>query len=481
MKGKQTKRASLRIVIGVLTLLVSFSSLLTAAFAIEQLLTTPHTAAPVSVDWSSYLLGNGGYNPNETQINPTTVAHLKLHWTAEAGERVFSQPVVANGIIYWGSGDGIEHATDLDDKQVWTANLGTSRQNCNLKGSGVFDTATVTSVVIKGKKTLAVFVAGGNAHLYALDAATGATIWSTSLGEPPDTFLWSSPVVYNDSVYEGVSSLDDCPLVQGKFVQMDAATGAITHTFNTVPDDCTGASVWGSPTIDAATGSIYFASGNGLRCNRKTEPYAVALVKLRLSDLSFIDSWRVPRAEEVGDGDFGSTPTLFNATIGGVTKQLVGLVNKNGTYYAFDRTALSQGPLWKVPLRCKDCAYSRDTIAPSAWDGRYLYVATKGTTIGNTDCHGSLRALNPATGASIWEHCLQDGPVFGAVTVVPGVAVVSEGSHIVAMATADGKTLFDYTSSTSGETFLGPASIVNGMLYIGSFGQNSGRLLAFGL
>jgi polyvinyl alcohol dehydrogenase (cytochrome) len=429
-------------------------------------------------DWSTYMAGNerSGFNKNENILNQATIRHLKLHWTARAKDRVFSQPVVANGMIYWGSGDGFEHATDLQGKQVWAVKLGASRQICNTRNNGVLNTATVVSVVIGGKQTRVLFVGGGRGRFYALDAATGATIWSAFLGSPPDHYLWSSPLVYKDSVYEGVSSIADCPLVQGKLVQMDIQTGMITHTFKTVPNGCIGASIWGSPTVDAAADAIYFATGNGGRCS-KPEPYGVALVKLRASDLSFLDAWQVPANKQIGDSDFGSTPTLFDATIGGVTKQLVGLVNKNSYFYAFDRTAIGHGPVWKVRLACHNCNYPTETIAPSAWDGTRLYVASQGTTINGVSCPGSVRALDPAAGTAIWKQCLQEGEVYGAVTLIPGVVVVSEGPCFVAMATTSGHILFKYTTRGN-EQFFGPASVSNGVLYIGSY---TGVLYAFGL
>ncbi len=37
---------------------------------------------------------------------------------------------------------------------------------------------------------------------------------------------------------------------------------------------------------------------------------------------------------------------LFSATIGGVNRQLVGAVNKNGIYYVLDRNDLAAGPVW---------------------------------------------------------------------------------------------------------------------------------------
>ncbi len=359
----------------------------------------------VSNDWTGYLRGgdHSGINKNEANINPNTAPQLKLHWVAPADNRIFSQPVVSNGLIYWGSGDGLEHATDF-------------------------------------------FVGGGDAHFYALNALTGAVIWRTSLGNSSAFFLWASPVVFKGSVYEGVSSLADCPLVQGKFVQMDAATGAIIHTFNTVPQGCLGGSVWGSATLDADNDAIYFATGNGGQCS-KPEPYAVALVKLDASDLTYIDSWQVPPSNQIPDSDFGSTPTLFKATIGGVTKQLVGVANKNTKYYAFDRDTIGHGPVWSVSVACY-CASGGNTVAPSAWDGTNLYIASPGTNIGKNACNGGLRAVNPANGAFIWEHCLGGGPVYGAVTLAPGIALVSQGHYFLVVSTADGGTLFRYFNET---------------------------------
>ncbi len=428
------------------------------------------TPTVVLADWTTYMAGieRSGFNKNETTINPTTAPQLQLYWSAKSAATIFSQPIVANGMIYWGSWDGFEHATDLSGKQVWKADLGTSRTECT-NDVGVLNTTTVAPTVIEGTPTSVVFVGGGNGHFYALDAGTGGIIWSTALGSSPDNFLWSSPVLYKGSVYEGVSSIADCPLIQGKLVQLDAASGKITHTFDTVPDGCVGASIWGSPTIDATDDSIYFATGNGGPCSQN-EPYSETLVKLRASDLSFLDAWSVPRSARISDGDFGSTPTLFEATIGGVVRHMVGLVNKNGLYYAFDRTAIGHGPVWQHAVA------GQNAIAPSAWDGTHLYVGGQEVTIDGKKCAGSLKALDPATGGPVWEHCLENGGVTGAVTLAPGVAVVSEGPSVLVLATANGQTLFRYTSQT--ERFLGPASIANGILYIGS---KNGTLYAFGL
>lgn len=438
-------------------------------------------------DWSTYLGNNkrSGFNMAETTINVTSAPNLKLHWSYQAGgyisvNSISVQPVEANGLVYWGSWDGIEHATNLNGAQVWQTGLGyTYDQQCN-NLVGVASAATVAPLTIGGIVTPVLFVGGGNGNFYALNANTGTIIWNTPLGSQPDHFIWSSPALYRGSIYIGLASFGDCPLVRGELIKLNATTGSIQHIFYVVPKGCIGGGVWGSPTIDSSDNTVYFATGNGDSCST-AEPYAVSLIKVSASTLTYISSWQVPLADQINDSDFGSTPTLFSAVIGGVKHSLVGVVNKNGTYYAFDRASLSNGPVWSAQVATTGGGCGPDcgdgSISPSAWDGSTLYVAGGQTTIGGASCKGSLRALSPATGKFKWEHCLTDGPVLAAVSAVPGVAVVGEGSTFVLVATSNGHTLFSYTDINSNSNFYGAASISNGVLYIGNF---DGRLYAFG-
>ncbi len=437
--------------------------------------------------WPTYLeeISRSSYNQSETTITPSSAPNLKLHWSYYVGgsfyvKSITTQPVEANGLIYWGSWDGNEHATNLNGTQVWQKGIGyTFDGQCN-NLVGVASTATVKTLTIGGTATPVLFVGGGNATFYALNANTGATIWSTPLGSSPDHFIYSSPAFYKGSIYIGLSSFGDCPLVQGQLIEMNATTGAIQHIFSVVPNGCLGGGVWGSPTIDSSDNSVYFATGNDGSCS-KGEPYTIALVNVKASGLSYISSWQVPSSERMSDSDFGSTPTLFSAIIGGTQHLLVGVANKNGTYYAFDRSSINTGPLWRANIatvgggcgpECGD-----GSISPSAWDGSVLYVAGGQTTIAGASCKGSVRAVSPATGKFIWEHCLKDGPVLGAVSLVPGVAVVGEGTTLAVVAASDGHTLYTYTDTKKNSNFYGPASISNGVLYIGNF---DGYLYAFG-
>jgi len=432
-----------------------------------------------SGDWSTYLSDNGhsGFNRAETRINVLTTPMLKQRWIYHARGVISTQPVEANGMIYWGSWDGLEHAMDLNGHEVWAAKLG-SKQGC-IRTVGVASTATVASVTIDGTKTQIVFVGGGDGYIYALNASNGKVIWQTLLGSLPADFIWSSPIFYKGSVYIGVSSFADCPTVQGKLVQMNAKTGAIQHIFNAVPAGCQGGAVWDTPSIDESTGELYLATGNPDVCST-AEPYADAVIELHASNLAFVGSWQVPPPQTVDDSDFGSAPTLFTATIAGVSRALVGIAHKNGRYYAFARGAISHGPVWTRKIArgggCPECG--KGSISPSAWDGTRLYVAGGRTAINGINCRGSVRALDPATGAYLWEHCLTDVTVLAAVTVVPGVVVVEDGSAMVVLAASSGQTLFSFQDYTKSSVFYGAASISNGMLYVGNF---DGNFYAFGL
>ncbi len=462
-RGQKGKQYWMHFATALLGVLILFA----ASIALPQ----PTTYA-LTGDWSTFLENNArtGFNGAETIINPSTAPNLKLQWEIKATGTISAQIVEANGMIYWGAWGGDEHASRLSDGSViWTAPLGrTTDPDCNPPEAGVASTATVATVSINGTMTPVVFVGGGEGSFYALNASTGAIIWQTVLGSKPSHFLWSSPALYNGSIYEGVSSYGDCPLVQGQLVQMNASTGAIEHTFNVVPTGCIGGSVWGSPAIDTTTGMIYFGTGNPGSCST-SETMAPALIALK-ADLSFVGSWQVPQSKQIQDSDFGSTPTLFNATIGGTSHQMVGLVNKNGIYYAFDRTAISAGPLWQMRLAVKG------GFSSSAWDGTTLYAASSSTTIKGTHCGGSLRALNPANGAFLWQDCLK-ADVLDPVTAVPGLAEVGAGASFEIVNTTTGMVLFSFHDTTKGASFWGPASISNGVLYQG---DSHGNLYAFG-
>ena len=446
----------------------SVGMLLLLLLAIQS---TKPAAHAQSGDWPTYLGDNGhsGFNSAETIINSSTAPNLKLHWSRSLGKKISSQPVEANGMIYWGSWDGLEHASNLSNgKDKWATNLGQTT-DCKRVVLGVLSTATVATISVGGVPTTAVFVAGGNNTLYALDANLGTIIWQTPLGFPSSSFIYSSPTIYSGSIYIGISGNADCSHVQGQLVRVNATTGIVQGTFNVVPNGCMGGSVWSSPTIDQATNMLYFSTGENSHCSQK-ETLATALVELDATSLSLIGSWQVPSKQRINDGDFGSSPTLFSATIGATSYMMVGLENKNGYYYAFDRSNISAGPLWQVQLATTPGPSS----ASSAWDGTTLYVAAGTAPVGS--CAGTLSALDPSSGSINWQDCL-NYDARGGVTAVPGLIELGVGNTLTIFDATNGNPLFNFTDTKKSSDFLGPGSISNGILYHANM---DGILYAFG-
>jgi len=429
--------------------------------------------------WKTYLGGNArsGYNGNETALNAGNAGQLKLHWKYKAGGAISTQPILANGTIYWGAWDGNEYASDLSGNVRWKTYLGVKtpkNARCTPSKAGIASTATVTTMPINGAATQVLFLGGGNSDFYALNAITGKVLWKMSLGDA-NTMIWDGPALYHGSLYVGVSSYGDCPLTAGKLVQLNAATGQIQHTFVAVPGNCVGGGIWGAPTIDEARGIVYVSTGTIATCSQG-EPMAYALVALKAADLSTIGYWQVPASERGSDSDFGSTPTLFKATINGSAHQMVGLVNKNGIYYALDSTNLKAGPLWQKTLAIT-APGSKSSFSSSAWDGKKLYAGDAGTEINGQKCGGSLRALDPATGNYLWQYCAS-GRVVGGVTVTPTLVIAGTNIDMAVVDAATGKQLYVFHDGAAASRFWGTATVSNGVIYMGN---RDGYLYAFGL
>ena len=429
---------------------------------------------------ATYLYGNAhtGFDSSETAINASTASSLSLQWSTT---RYWStnQPIVANGDVYWSDWNGILHATNtVTHDDDWTADLGTTTSTCG-GVTGPDSSATVANV--GGVST--VFIGGGTSQVEALNAATGAVIWNTQLSTDPAAMIWSSTSLYDGSIYIGLASAGSCPNVRGALYKLDETTGAIQATFYTVPEGCIGGGIWGSPTIDEATGILYVGTGNADECPsdsssnpvQDTEPDAQAILALNTSDLSLVSAYQ-PQSND-GDNDFGATPTLFTATINGQLTEMVGAINKNATYYALNRADLDAGPIWTHFIGttgvCEAC--TAEFSSNSSFDGNTIYVAGDVGQIDDQSCPGTLSALDPATGDPRWADCLQQGRVLGAVTGAPGIVEVNAGNHVLVADSATGNILYDYTEP-SGSDFWGPANIADGVIYVSN---NDGNLLAF--
>jgi polyvinyl alcohol dehydrogenase (cytochrome) len=294
-----------------------------------------------------------------------------------------------------------------------------------------------------------------------------------------------------------VASFNDCPVVNGSVYRVNASTGAVQAVLHLAEKaSCIGPSVWSSPTIDPSDNSIFVSTSNA---NPRSNPNATcqipdqeAVLKLDSSTLVVKALWGLSPSQQVGDSDFGATPMLFSATIGGADRQLVGAENKNGVYYALDREDLASGPVWSYQAEDAAALSSRacedlNTISSSAWAGPGSPVMVAGITLSGSKCIGTLAALDPATGRPEWQVPLQ-GPVLGAVTEGSGIVAVGAASSLDVLSSSTGERLFSYTEpkprarvgkgiyGAPVDWFWGPPTIAGKNLYAAN---QDGRLRAF--
>jgi outer membrane protein assembly factor BamB len=427
-----------------------------------------------SADWSAYMTGplHTSYNPGATAINNGTIARLSplWQWNPPASPNTgtladFASPIVANGVIYVGLADGEFYAVSEATQQVlWSQFLGFYTSTTCGGTEGIVSTATVADDPSTGQPT--VYVNAPNGYLYAMNAATGDVVWRSVVGIPSTTqndyYAWGSPAVANGKVYVGVSSRCSTPDVPGGAIGFDQISGDQIGRWFDQPGDITGGSVWSSLAV-LPDGNVAIATGNGNNAKPQV-PYAESVAILNGSNLDFVDGWSLPAAQAIYDSDFGSSPTVFTAYPAGVATTMVGACDKNGYYYAFRSTDLHDGYLWRTMIGAPagDAPAGGGECDSSAiWNGHQLLIGGDGTTIGGTAYQGSVQALNPTTGAFVWQTGLP-GNVIGTPTEDGGGIIAApiyqsaSGNTGVYLLSASTGAILDFIPTSAGGVFAQP-------------------------
>jgi eukaryotic-like serine/threonine-protein kinase len=171
--------------------------------------------------WESAAYANGTVfvGSDQSKVFAFDAVTGALRWTADTGGRVRCTPSISNGVLYVGADDYRTYAFDaatgsLKWKSEIFPNLGIVRSSPAVANGLVYvDTGETVPM-------------GG--HTYALDADTGAVVWSHTMGD----YATSSPAVANGVVY----------------------TGSFDFTIYAF-DALTGEKLWGS-SVTAMTGGI---------------------------------------------------------------------------------------------------------------------------------------------------------------------------------------------------------------------------------
>jgi polyvinyl alcohol dehydrogenase (cytochrome) len=241
------------------------------------------TSACVGADASaaSWTSAGGGVADNryqlfESRINPMNVARLKPKWVFTTHGSESATPVVYNGVVYFPDFGGYINAVNASTGSlIWQQPVSAydgvpgsySRDSPVIYGNGLIFGDVVSGVHPAG------------AHVIAVNASTGALLWSTQVDSHPAAIITGSPVVADGKVLVGVSSNEEtdaastsypCCTFRGSVVALNPANGQIEWQTYTVPSNgglpCTsdnppagcgysGGAVWDSPAVDLATNS----------------------------------------------------------------------------------------------------------------------------------------------------------------------------------------------------------------------------------
>lgn len=381
----------------------------------------PDTAAVGACDWPMW-----GQSPERrfvapadcpTSLSAATVGDLEQAWFFNTDDVVTATPAVVGDSLYVGDWTGRFYALDRDDGSLrWSFQAEPHEQ---VYAGQIVSSAAVADV--GGTRTV---YFGAGKTLYALDAATGEEVWVHELNPDGDeddpTEIETSPVVVDGPAGQIVVvgyDVHNAPTERAGVVALDAATGDEVWTFDpdrgAPPSGC--ADVWSSPSVDVARALVFFGTGN---CNTSPEGwtrFTDALVAISLDDGSL--AWRFqPHEPNNDDLDFAGAPNLFTAD----GADLVGLGNKDGHYYAVDRT--TGALVWEVEatqpgLNEPGGNFSTGGfIGPTAVSDDGLIVG--GTAVGPCPC---LHGIDAATGEIVWQQDLA-APTYAATSIVGDVA-----------------------------------------------------------
>ncbi|MDX6567764.1 MAG: quinohemoprotein ethanol dehydrogenase [Gaiellales bacterium] len=326
------------------------------AFTPAQLASTP------AADW---ITAGGGLTDQRytslNQINTTNGSQLQVAWQAHMGIPAKTQKKISEegSVVAYG---GTLFATDGN--------------------SGVYalDGATGASLwkyapVFAHKIGFGLFVnrglglGAGNVYegildgsVVALNQQTGAVVWRNQVSDSSKGYSFTAaPVYYNGTVIIGVSGGDAG--ARGYAIALNAATGQEIWRWYVTPAPGEpgsetwpknnewkhGGALWIYPSIDPGLGLVYIVTGNPVPWNTRgpgADLYTDSIVALNVSTGKL--AWYFQTVHhDIWDYDVTNPPILFDATINGTLQHGVAVASKTGWVYLLDRA--TGKPLLGIP------------------------------------------------------------------------------------------------------------------------------------
>ncbi|HEX4831686.1 MAG TPA: PQQ-binding-like beta-propeller repeat protein [Trebonia sp.] len=224
--------------------LVGLGAILLGTLPMTSQAAVLHRNGATTADWASWQgeLSGDRFAPG-TPVTPQNVSHLSESWAFTlpriTGTNPSSQPAVVGNTLYVGSNDAKFFALDATTgATVWSFDLTSVVGPVGSTPDPVRDGAAVSNGVV--------YFGDTRGYLYALNARTGALRWAIRVDPAnPDVQETGSPTVYNGLVYIGTSNDENnfqetnlnypCCTARGQVVAVSAATGAVAWRHYTVP------------------------------------------------------------------------------------------------------------------------------------------------------------------------------------------------------------------------------------------------------
>lgn len=421
---------------------------------------TPITSEARSIprdSWPQLGHENGSsFHNGRASLTAREARRLGPAWQYTPPGTVNGAPAVVGGRLFALSGDGLV-ALDADSgDELWT------RDDVSGSSSPTYARGTL-------------YVNGSDSELWALDAKTGDDRWKVATDDQEFAVGFSSPVVAGKVVVVGLASIEEVAAeanatFRGGAVAFDRRTGTERWRYRTAEPPYNGVGVWSTPSFDAAANTVYLTTGNNY--TEAAGPTSDSIVALDVAtgevrwmrQVTTGDVFTIPNPISE-DSDLGTNPILFDATIDGVERKLLGAGQKSGMFWVLDRA--TGEIVWQRQVSGGSSLIG-GVFNNGAYDGRSIVVAGNNGPSRTPHPDGTpaavLMALDPATGAVQWQRDLDEW-VWAPITLGNGIGFVAPDDEVQAFDTKTGRELFRF--ATEGTVSSAPV-IVGERVYFGS-------------
>lgn len=393
---------------------------------------------------------------------------LDLAWRLPMDGNVTSTPLVDGGKLYSADWKGNVFALDAaTGRTLWKRAVGHPNDAWpwhGFSGTGALDADCVYHASTEGVA-------------YAINRRTGDVVWQRQVARNPNSGNCGRLLARGGMLFVGLSSVEEGlalqpgfePTAIGEVVALDLRDGHEVWRRALTEPPHNGVGVWSGFDLDDATGTLYFTTGNNYTGEGTPLSDSVVAVDARTGALLWSrqatqgDVWNM--AQPLGpDFDFGARPQLFQATIEGRARDLVGAGQKSGAFFAWDRRT---GDLvWRTQVTQGDIAGGIMASASVASGRIYLYSNNTFAAKEPEKHPMDVVALDAASGAVLWRTpnaqpaATTGGTLAGGVYFVP-----SYDGRVRGYSAADGRLLWTSGRHASVGTSL---TAEDGMLYFGT-------------